>query len=146
MKVTSLGHVVLKVRNQQQAEAFYNGLLGFNIVARNEGFRMTFFSLGESHHDFAIVAVGESSDSPPAVSTGLFHAAFKVGNTIEELKEAKELLESNGVQVKARDHHVSKSIYFDDPDGNPLEFYIDTSEEWKTDPEMIGRDGLELSL
>ena len=49
MKVKSLGHVVLKVRNQQRAEEFYNGLLGFKIVARNEDFNMSFFSFGESH-------------------------------------------------------------------------------------------------
>ena len=107
---------------------------------------MTFFSFGESHHDFAIVAVGDSANSPSNESTGLFHAAFKVGDTLEDLKEAKNLLESNGVQVRARDHHVSQSLYFNDPDGNPLEFYIDTSEEWKTDPDIIGRNGLELSI
>ena len=66
----SLGHVVLKVRNQQRAEEFYNGLPGFKIVTRNEGFNMTFFSFGESHHDFAIVAVGDSADSPSEGSTG----------------------------------------------------------------------------
>ena len=146
MKVKSLGHVVLKVRNQQRAEEFYNGLLGFKIVTRNEGFNMTFFSFGESHHDFAIVAVGDSADSPSEGSTGLFHAAFKVGETLDDLKEAKNLLESNGVQVRTRDHHVSKSLYFNDPDGNPLEFYIDTTEDWKTDPDIIGRNGLELII
>ena len=31
MKIQSLGHVVIKVRNQQRGEAFYNGLLGFRL-------------------------------------------------------------------------------------------------------------------
>ena len=91
MKVKSLGHVVLKVRNQQRAEEFYNGLLGFDIVTRNKDCNMTFFSFGESHHDFAIIAVGDSANSPSDGSTGLFHAAFKVGDTLEDLKEAKNL-------------------------------------------------------
>jgi catechol 2,3-dioxygenase len=66
-----------------------------------------------------------------------------VGDALDDLKEAESLLESNGVQVSARDHHASKSLYFKDPDGNPLEFYIDTSEDWKADPDIIGWNGLE---
>lgn len=146
MKVKSLGHVVLKVRNQQRAEDFYNGLLGFDIVTRNEDYSMTFFSFGETHHDFAIIAVGDSANPPSKESTGLFHAAFKLGNTLEDLKEAKSLLETNGIQVRTRDHHVSQSLYFNDPDGNPLELYIDTSDEWKTDPDIIGGNGSELNI
>ena len=34
MKVRSLGHVVIKVRDQQRAEAFHNGLLGISIAVR----------------------------------------------------------------------------------------------------------------
>jgi hypothetical protein len=33
MKVRSLGHVVIKVRDQQRAEAFHNGLQGISIAA-----------------------------------------------------------------------------------------------------------------
>ena len=31
MKIQSLGHVVIKVRNQERAKAFYNGLLKLPI-------------------------------------------------------------------------------------------------------------------
>ena len=34
MKIQSLGHVEIKVRGQQRAEAFYHGLLGIPIAAR----------------------------------------------------------------------------------------------------------------
>jgi catechol 2,3-dioxygenase-like lactoylglutathione lyase family enzyme len=34
MKVQALGHVVIKVRNRERAERFYNGLLGIPIAAR----------------------------------------------------------------------------------------------------------------
>jgi catechol 2,3-dioxygenase-like lactoylglutathione lyase family enzyme len=42
MNIQSLGHVVIKVRNQQRAEAFYNGLLGIPIAARLAAPVMTF--------------------------------------------------------------------------------------------------------
>ena len=61
MKVRSLGHVVIKVRDQQRAEAFYNGLLGIPIAARYPQMSATFFTLG-NHHDFAVVAIGDDAE------------------------------------------------------------------------------------
>ncbi len=136
MKVHSLGHVVLKVRDQRRAEAFYNGLLGIPIAARYPPLAMTFFTLG-NHHDFATVAVGEDAEDPPVNSAGLYHVAFKIGNSVGELREAKLKLEAAGLKVQAYDHVVTKSLYFNDPDGNPLELYVDVSDGWKRDPEIV---------
>jgi catechol 2,3-dioxygenase len=136
MKVRSLGHVVIKVRDQQRAEAFYNGLLGIPIAARCSEMSATFFTLG-NHHDFAVVAIGDDAEDAPANSVGLVHVAFKIGDSIEELREAKLKLETEGVKVAARDHRVSKSLYFDDPDGNTIELYVDVSDAWKQDPQQV---------
>jgi catechol 2,3-dioxygenase len=138
MKIQSLGHVVVKVRNQQRAETFYNGLLGIPIVARLPSLSMTFFSLGD-HHDFAIAAVGDDVPDAPANSPGLFHVAFKIGNRIEELREAKLQLEAAGLEVEAYDHEVTKSVYFKDPDGNTIELYVDASDVWKQRPEAVAQ-------
>ncbi len=138
MKVHSLGHVVIKVRNQQRAEAFYNGILGIPIAARLDAQAMTFFTLG-NHHDFAVLAVGDDAQEAPGNSPGLLHVAFKIGNTIDELRKAKAVLESAGVKVEAYDHGVTQSIYLKDPDGNEVELYVDTSDEWKTRPELVAQ-------
>ncbi len=138
MKVQSLGHVVIKVRNQQRAEAFYNGILGIPIAARLEAHAMTFFTLG-NHHDFAILAVGDDAPDAPGNSPGLLHVAFKIGNSIDELRKAKVVLESAGVTAEAYDHGVAQSIYFKDPDGNEVELYVDGSDEWKTRPELVAQ-------
>ena len=136
MKVHSLGHVVIKVRDQQRAEAFYNGLLGFPIAARYAPMSMTFFTLG-NHHDFAVLAIGNDAEEPPPNAAGLFHVAFKIGDSVDELREAKAKLEAAGVKVEAYDHFVTKSIYFNDPDGNSIEFYVDGSDAWKRNPELV---------
>ncbi len=138
MKIQSLGHVVIKVRDQQRAEAFYNGLLGIPIAARFPPLSMTFFTLG-NHHDFAVAAVGDDALDAPANSPGLFHVAFKIGTRIDELRDAKLRLEGAGLKVEAYDHEVSKSIYFNDPDGNTIELYIDASDFWKQRPEAVAQ-------
>ncbi len=136
MKIESLGHVVIKVRNQQRAEAFYHGLLGLPICARYDAMKMTFYSLG-NHHDFATIATGDEVASAPPGAPGLFHVAFKIGDSLEALREAKGTLEAAGVKVVTADHDVTQSLYFADPDGNTVEVYVDTSDAWKRDPQRV---------
>ena len=138
MKIQSLGHVVIKVRNQARSEVFYNGLLGLPIVARMASLKMTFFSLGD-HHDFAVAAVGDDAPDAPENAPGLAHVAFKIGTRIDELREARSRLEAAGIDAVARDHEVSKSLYFQDPDGNTVELYIDTSDVWKRNPDAVAQ-------
>jgi catechol-2,3-dioxygenase len=135
MKVRQLGHVVLKVRDRDRSERFYTEALGLRVAASMDDPPMTFFTLG-NHHDFAIIEVGDGAEAA-ANSPGLFHVAFKVGESIEDLRNAKADLEAIGVPVAAADHTVTQSIYFDDPDGNTIEVYVDTSDVWRTDPQTV---------
>ncbi len=136
MKIEALGHVVLKVRNQARAEAFYNGVLGLPIVARLDKYAMTFFSLG-NHHDFAVMAMGDDAEAPPERAPGLLHVAFKIGESMEELREAKRHLEAAGIAVTPIDHDVTRSLYMRDPDGNEVEVYVDVSDAWKQDRQKV---------
>jgi catechol-2,3-dioxygenase len=140
MKVQALGHVVIKVRNRELAERFYSGLLGIRIAARMTEPPMTFFSLG-NHHDFAITVVGDDAPSAPERAPGLFHVAFKVGNTLDELREAKVRLKAAGLDAIAFDHVVTQSLYVADPDGNTVELYVDGSDAWKTNPAIVASIG-----
>jgi len=137
MHVQSLGHAVLKVRNLERAEAFYSGVLGIPIAARHPSGQMTFLTLG-NHHDLALLAVGDGAPSAPADAPGLYHVAFKIGDSPEALREAKADLERAGVAINgAADHTVSLALYIHDPDGNGIELYVDASDEWKDDPARV---------
>ncbi len=145
MKVHALGHAVLKVRNQERAEQFYNGVLGIPIAARHETMPMTFFTLG-NHHDLAILAVGDDAPDAPQNAPGLYHIALKVGDSLDELRTVKEHLERSGVTIdRTIDHTVSQSIYLRDPDGNGVELYVDGSDAWKEDPQQVAQ-GKALAL
>jgi catechol 2,3-dioxygenase len=125
MQIQSLGHVVLKVRNLDRSIAFYRDILGMKEVMRYRG-AMVFFSLGSNHHDLGLLQLDDHARLPAPYSIGLYHIAFKVGNTLDELRECKVHLEKHGVRLTGMsDHGVSQSLYLADPDGNEIELYVD---------------------
>jgi len=146
MKIQSLGHVVLRVTDRARAEKFYGDVLGLPICARFDegGYKMAFFTLG-NHHDFAVMEVSGDGSSRSETAVGLHHVAFNIGTTLDELREAKAKLDAAGIATTPVDHEVTKSLYFEDPDGNGIEVYIDASDVWRREPERVAQAGpLEL--
>ncbi len=140
MKIKALGHVVVRVRDRARAERFYNGLLGLPICARLDegGFKMAFFTLG-NHHDFAVMEVTGEGSSSAESAVGLHHVAFNIGTSLDELREAKAKLEAAGLEPVPIDHEVTKSLYFQDPDGNGVELYVDASDSWRREPQRVAQ-------
>jgi catechol 2,3-dioxygenase len=140
MKIKALGHVVLRVTDRARAERFYNGVLGLPVCARfdQDGVRMAFFTLG-NHHDFAVMEVSGEGGAPAQTAVGLDHIAFNIGSSLAELREAKAMLEASGLAVTPIDHEVTKSLYFQDPDGNGVEVYVDASDVWRQEPQRVAQ-------
>ena len=132
MPADHLGHVHLKVTDVDDAVAFYTDVLGLDVTERVD--RYAFLSFGEHHHDLALQGIGaaETDDGVPAEPrgprVGLFHSAWEVDSPAD-LRETAERLGERGVAVSPVDNGVSKALYFDDPDGNGVEVYLDTREE-----------------
>jgi catechol 2,3-dioxygenase len=140
MKVESLGHVVLKVADLERSEQFYHGVLGMPVCARfdEQGMQMTFFSLG-NHHDLAIAKVSGEDAAAGEQAVGLGHVAFRIGTSLDQLVEAKAELEAVGIVPTPVDHEVTKSLYFNDPDGHNVEVYVDVSDIWREDPQRVAQ-------
>lgn len=138
MKIQSLGHVVVRVTDIDRAERFYGDVLGLPICARFEenGMKMTFFSLG-NHHDFAVMLA--PGDAATTEGAGLHHVAFKIGDSLDQLREARAKLTAAGVATDSIDHEVTKSLYMADPDGNGIELYVDASDVWKREPQRVAQ-------
>lgn len=140
MKIQALGHVVVRVADRARAEKFYTEVLGLPLCARYDGAgaKMAFFTLGD-HHDFAVMEVSGGERGPAEPAAGLHHVAFKIGDDIEQLREAKSRLEAAGIAPDPIDHEVTKSLYFADPDGNGIELYVDASDVWRRDPQRVAQ-------
>src|SRR5215470_3707056 len=138
IRIERVAHVVLKVRSLARSVPFYRDVLGLPEVARL-GDQMVFFSMGEQHHDLALLEVGDGAAAPDRRGVGLYHVAFKIGDSLDALRAARAHLEAAGVRIDGTsDHRVSQSIYLHDPDGNGLELFVDADPAiWHRDPTAV---------
>lgn len=124
-----IGHIHLKVADLDRSLAFYNGVLGFELIQRY-GNRAAFISAGGYHHHIALNTWESAGGHPPAPgTTGLYHLAI-LYPTRASLGDALRRLLEAGIELDgASDHGVSEALYLRDPDQNGVELYWDRPEE-----------------
>jgi catechol 2,3-dioxygenase len=142
MQVRKLGHAVLKVRSLATSVPFYRDVLGLTEVARHSA-QMVFFSCGDNHHDLALIEVGVQAAPVMPNQVGLYHLAFKVGDSLDELRAFRDHLDAHGVALAGQaDHRVSQALYCHDPDGIMIEVYVDADPAiWRDDPGVVAHIG-----
>jgi catechol 2,3-dioxygenase len=131
---TRIGHVHLKVADLDKSLAFYQGILGFQIMQRY-GNDAVFVSAGGYHHHIGL-NTWYSKNYPPAPrhQVGLYHTAIVYPERRDLAGVLKRLLEASYPLTGASDHGVSEALYLDDPDGNGVELYWDRPrEKWPFD-------------
>lgn len=142
MKVHELGHIVLYVRDAARSAAFYRDVLGWRQVmpppgGPEPGFVM--FSSGRTHHELLLIEVGEDATRVPSGRRlGMYHFGLKVGDTDDELREARDRILAAGARLLgASDHTMTHSLYIADPDGNEIELYVDVPGVRWDDPAVL---------
>ena len=124
IQARKLGHIVLKVRDAQQAKDFYTRVLGLQIAYEDRQRGMVFLSFGTEHHELALFQLA-TGEPPEAAQPGVHHIAWQLGSFAELQAAHRELVEL-GIPVEATvEHNVTRSVYFFDPDGNRVELYCD---------------------
>jgi catechol 2,3-dioxygenase len=126
-----IGHVHLKVSDIDRSLAFYEGVLGFDVMLRH-GDEAAFISAGGYHHHIGLNTwESKGAGPPPPHTTGLFHTAIRFPDRKSLAEAVKRVVDAGIPLTGASDHGVSEAIYLRDPDDNGVELYRDRPpEEW----------------
>lgn len=120
--IKRLNHAVLFVSDLERALAFYEGILGFRVVTKEQRMNAAFLKAAgsDNHHDLGLFGLGAAAPQPAPGAVGLYHLAWQV-DTIDELVEARRHLLAAGALGGESSHGATKSLYGADPDGNEFE-------------------------
>lgn len=131
-------HMGVSVLDIDRMERFYVEVLGFTVTDRGEipGMRLVFMSRDPADHHQIILATGRPEHMPentanPQFGPSINQISFKMGS-IADLRDMKRRLEAWGIEkMMPANHGIAWSIYAHDPEGNNLEFYVDS--DWYID-------------
>lgn len=123
----SLSHATLAVNDLDVMLDFYCGTLGFHVTNRGDmpdGSQMAFISQDPSEHHQIVFISGMPESAHQFVM--LDHMAFRTGS-LDELRVIGGRLDDAGVEgVIPINHGNAWSLYFNDPEGNGLECFVDS--------------------
>ncbi len=123
----TLGHFTLAARDLDKLVAFYQDTLGFQVTNRGpvgDDAEIVFLSQDPAfHHQIAMVA---GVPAPEHAFVMVDHVAFRTG-TLDDLRTLRAALVEAGIEkVIPICHGNAWSLYFNDPEGNGIECYVDS--------------------
>jgi len=117
--MAELGHVVFYVRRLDPAVTFYTQIVGLGLVGRIFGGRAAMLTSGRTHHELLLIEMGDAPGPLEGQRIGLYHVGWKVGDSLDDLRQARDRLLAAGIPIDGMsDHTVSQSLYVRDPDGD----------------------------
>lgn len=124
----TLAHTTLAVRNMDAMVDFYCDVLGFHITNRgsvgDDGAELTFISQDPANHHQIVLISGMPTNDHQFVLAD--HMAFRT-STLDDLRTIGARLADAGIEgIIPISHGNAWSLYFNDPEGNGLECFVDT--------------------
>lgn len=128
-------HMGLSVCDVPKMEDFYTRILGFTVTDRGHagGMDLVFLSRDPNDHHQIVLASGRPSEMPvntanPQFGPSINQISFQMGS-LADLRDIGDRIQEYGTSnFFPANHGIAWSIYAHDPEGNNLEFYVDT--EW----------------
>ena len=128
--IKALGEIVLRVKNLQAMQDFYENIIGLELLQRFED--SVFFKIAPSYAGHIQVLGLFDESLPPdhrsrqftgldGQKTSLHHIAFTIG--LADFASEKERLQRLGLIVDTQEHVWThwRSMYVPDPEGNLVE-------------------------
>lgn len=130
----SFSHLGLVVSDIEMMEAFYTGVLGFELTDKGvtgQGATMAFMTLDPAEHHQVFLVDGRPDELPsntviPGAGPVLHHLSFRLGSLADLRVMHDRLRCGSDRHVRTVTHGLCWAIYTSDPEGNQLEFFADT--------------------
>ncbi len=122
-----VAHTVVYVHDVDKMIAFYTEVLGFEVADRGPlgPSEIVFMSqVANHHHQLALVTGRPKVDK----SNNMHHTAYRSAGTLDDLRALLSTLEAHPdvSAIMPLTHGNAWSIYFEDPEHNGVEVFIDT--------------------
>jgi catechol 2,3-dioxygenase len=122
-----VAHTVLFVHDVDRMIAFYRDVLGFEVADRGPlgDDEIVFLSqIANHHHQVAFITGRPEADRPNSVH----HTAYRSAGTLDDLRTLLGVLEAHPdvSGIMPLTHGNAWSIYFEDPEHNGVEVFLDT--------------------
>ena len=125
-KPSKFAHVVYSTRRFEQMVDWYQRVFEAKVAYQNPAF--AFLTYDDEHHRFAFAnlsLLSPASAVAPRGKEGVNHVAYTYAS-LGDLLTTYERLKAMGVLPYWRIHHgITLSLYYQDPDGNRMEFQVD---------------------
>lgn len=122
-----VAHSVLYVHDAEKMIGFYRDMLGFEVTDRGPIMdqEIIFMSQTATHHHQVAFITGRGE---PAKSNNTHHNAYRSSGTLDDLKALLGRLQAHPevTGIMPLTHGNAWSIYFQDPENNGVEVFIDT--------------------
>lgn len=121
-----LSHLGIYVIDIEIMERFYTSVFGLTVTDRGVGKvfknRISFLSGNPEQHHQLVLSAGRAETGPST----LFQISFLVSE-LRQLRSIRGKAEENGgANIRFLNHGNSWSVYFNDPEDNTVEVYMDT--------------------
>lgn len=127
--------IVLKVEDIKRSLQFYRNIIGLNILGQED---KEVILTADGVRPLVTLVQPENVIPKLPRRTGLYHFAILLPNRIDLGLFLKNIKDMEYPLIGGSNHGVSEAIYLEDPDGNGIEVYVDTSESnWDRDGDKV---------
>ena len=124
---SKLAHVVYMTRRYDEMLSWYERVFEAKVQYQNPAF--AFLTYDDEHHRFAFVNMSALKPDLTEINAdakiGVNHVGYTY-SSVGDLLDTYERLKQLGINPYWQVHHgVTLSLYYQDPDGNRMEFQVD---------------------
>jgi catechol 2,3-dioxygenase len=121
-----IGHVVLNVTDVERSARFYRDVVGFQLARYRPDGSAAFLTCGVVHHNLALFKAPAGARPIEKGAIGLNHFAFRLDDYATLQAAYRRLVDAHAVIDHVVDHGMTRSVYFQDPDGIVMELFSNT--------------------